>query len=527
MIRIIFFLLVVGVIASGIAWLADRPGEVVLTWMGYRVETSLLIAAIGLIVLILTAILLWSLLRFVLRSPQQISSFFRRRHAIKGYLAISRGLIAVAGGDLRLAQRAAAEARQLSPQNPLSLLLTAQAAQLAGNRDIAERAFKEMTQHNETRLLGLRGLYIEAQRHNDNATARRVSVEAANAAPWLAWANQAVFDDRCAAADWSGALAALENMKKALDKSAYRRRRAVLLTARALSLDGVDPEASHRDVREAVKLAPDLVPAAALAGHQLAEKGEQRKARRILEKAWIIRPHPELAEAYANLRLGDSVRERLARMQKLAAMTPEEIEGALAVARAAIDAGDFTTARAALEARLAEPTRRVAILMAEIEEKEHGDHGRVREWMNRAMRASGDPAWTANGFVSDCWMPVSPNGQLDGFEWRVPLTEIDRDRPIIEITPNTKALASEVVASTPIETETREVEVTTLGPEMTPETEMSDAKMPGANPLKKSGAKAEPVIPLIHAPDDPGPNLELDGGENSGLASTQDWHHFR
>ena len=127
-----------------------------------------------------------------------------------------------------------------------------------------------------------------------------------------------MLDDRCAAADWAGALDALDAMKGALEKPDYRRKRAVLLTARALALDEIDRDASRAAVLEAVKLAPDLVPAAALAGRRLAEAGEQRKARKILETAWTINPHPDIAEAYANLRLGDSARERLARMQKLA-----------------------------------------------------------------------------------------------------------------------------------------------------------------------------------------------------------------
>src|SRR6185437_8988453 len=109
--------------------------------------------------------------------------------------------------------------------------------------------------------------------------------------------------------------------------------------------------------------------------------------------------------------------------------------GALAVARAALDAREFATARAALAPHLSAPTRRVATLMAEIEETEHGDEGRVREWMMRAMRASGDPVWTADGVVSDRWLPVSPNGRLDGFEWKVPLAEIGFTRPAIEVSP--------------------------------------------------------------------------------------------
>jgi len=196
------------------------------------------------------------------------------------------------------------------------------------------------------------------------------------------------------------------------------------------------------------------------------------------------------------LRFGDSARERLARMQKLAAMLPGQLEGALAVARAALDAREFAAARMALSPYLSAPTRRVATAMAEIEEAEHGDEGRVREWMSRAMRASGDPVWTADGVVSNRWLPVSPNGRLDGFEWKLPLAEIGVSRPVIEMAPPSPPPKVEPVAEEPA-----------------PPLPVRKAQKPPAKSAAKSAAKAkpvEPVIPLVHAPDDPGPDLGLD-----------------
>jgi HemY protein len=506
MIRVILFLVSVAIIAAGFVWAADRPGDVAIIWMGYRIETSLMVAGLAVAALILIAILLWSVLRGILRSPEQVSLFFRHRRAMKGYLAISRGLIAVGAGDLRIARKAADEATWLSGGEPLTLLLSAQSAQMAGDRGGAERAFRAMAERDDTKLLGLRGLYIEAQRRDDAQAARLVAEQVAKAAPALAWAGQAVLDYRCAAADWAGALSALDHMKGALEKADYRRKRAVLLTARALALEDIERDAARALVLEAVKLAPDLVPAAALAGRRLAESGEHRKARKILEAVWTINPHPDIADAYANLRLGDSARERLARMQKLADKVPGQLEGALAVARAALDAREFRIARAALAPYLSAPTRRVATVMAEIEKTEHGDEGRVREWMGRAMRASGDPLWTADGVVSDRWMPVSPNGRLDGFEWKLPLAEIGVSRPVIEVAAPPAAVPGEV-------------SVPDLKTEAAPKLETTP-EPPGKSARKsaKSAAKAvakakpvEPVIPLVHAPDDPGPDSGLDG----------------
>jgi HemY protein len=499
MIRVIIFLVAATALAAGFVWFADRPGDVVITWMGYHIETSVTVAALALAVLVVVLMLLWIIVRGILRSPGHVSLLFRHRRAAKGHLAITRGLIAVGAGDQPSARKAAGEAERLAPGHPLALLLSAQSAQMAGDRSGAERAFREMTRRDETKLLGLRGLFVEAQRRDDADAARLAAEEAGKAVSPPAWAGQAVIDYRCAAADWAGALEALDNMKAALEKLDYRRKRAVLLTAHAHALENGDRDASRAAVLEAVKLAPDFAPAAAFAGRRLAEAGETRKARKILEKAWSINPHPDVAEAYANLRLGDSARERLNRMQKLAGLAAGHVESALALARSALDAREFGAARAALASYLAAPTRRVATLMAEIEEIEHGDQGRVREWLARAMRAAGDPVWTADGTVSEHWRPVSPNGRLDGYAWKVPLAEIGMTRPVIEMAPPKTPVESIAVAAPVSE---------------------SDAK-PGIRKSAKSAAKSasktaskimpvEPVIPLVHAPDDPGPDLNLD-----------------
>ncbi len=178
--------------------------------------------------------------------------------------------------------------------------------------------------------------------------------------------------------------------------------------------------------QEAHSLAPSLVPAAAIAGRLLASRGNTPKAAKILQKTWTKSPHPDLATAYAYARIGDSPRDRLDRVKQLAALTPHSIESPIAVAMTAIDAKSFDEARRALapllEGRL---TQRVATLMARIEGEEHGDKGKVREWLARAVNAPRDPAWTADGIVSDHWAPVSPvTGALDAFQWRVPVDEM-------------------------------------------------------------------------------------------------------
>ena len=431
MYRIILFLGLIALAAAGAAWVADQTGDVVLSWDSWRVHTTLPVFALALGVAIVAAMLAWSILRALWRLPERIRRGARERRRARGRHAITQGLLAIGHGDSTAARRHNDVARRHAADDPLALLLHAQSAQLEGNREAARQAFRAMAERGDTRLLGLRGLFIEAQRADDAVAAVGIAEEALKLSPSSTWASHAVLGFRCARGDWSGALAILDNNLASglIDKPAYRRQRGVLLTARALELETVDRDLSREAVMEAVKLAPTLVPAAVLAAKYQSEAHQIRRAMRIVEAAWLAHPHPDLADAYAHVKLGDSARQRLVRVETLAAKAPGHLEGALAVARAAIDATEFARAREALAPFIAGPTQRVAMLMAEIERTEHGDSGKARAWTLRAVRALHDPVWTADGYVSDRWRPVSPvSGRLDAFQWQMPLSALPSDK---------------------------------------------------------------------------------------------------
>jgi HemY protein len=503
MIRVVIYLLVVGLLALAWVWLADRPGDVVVTWQNLRIETSVMVLAVAVVAIAVLVVMLWTMVGAIKRAPDVLWLYLRTRRGVRGYLAVSQGLIAIGSGDVRAARRFADEAARIAPNEPLTLLLGAQASQLSGDRAAAERSFHAMAARDDTRLLGLQGLFIEAQRRNDAAAAKHYAEEAAKSARAPAWAGLAVFDARCASGDWTGALERLErNMKGGLvDRDTYRRLRAVLLTARALEADSRDDRDAARTLAlEAVNLAPTLVPAAALAGRLLGEARDLRRAARIVEAAWKINPHPDLADAYAHLQPGASARERLVRVETLAEKTPGNIEGALAVARAALDAQEFAVARRVLAPLSIAPSQRVAMLMAELEEMEHGDEGSARAWMTRAVRAKHDPVWTADGFVSDRWMPVSPvTGRLDAFQWKDPIADLDPDEPMIDYDRAPRAAASAPVAPPPV-TEFKPQEPKPVAPvlPLTPSARSFPRVAGTATPIA-------PVVPLIHVPDDPGP----------------------
>jgi HemY protein len=557
MLRIVLFLVLIALAAAGAAWVADQPGNVVMTWGGWRASPTIPVFVLLLGVFAVAIVLLWSILTVTWRLPGRMRRRRQEKRHARGRHAITHGLLAIGHGDTALARRHAEAARRHAPNDPLALLLHAQSAQLEGNRDEAQRAFRAMAEREDTRLLGLRGLFIEAQRADDAVGAVMIAEEAIKLSPSSTWASHAVLGFRCARGDWSGALAILDSNLSAglIDKPSYRRQRGVLLTARALELETMDRDVARESVMDAIKLAPTLVPAAVLAAKFESEAHQVRRAMKLVEAAWLANPHPDLADAYSHVKLGDSARQRLQRVETLAAKTPADksghVEGQLAIARAAIDASEFARARAVLAPYVNDPTQRVALLMAELERTEHGDSGRARAWTLRAVRARHDPAWTADGYVSDRWRPVSPvTGRLDAFQWQTPVASLPSDRgttieasafeeamlaapppkrvtaapsespvepvatspaPVPAAQDNLPPEAKEVVTET-VKEAAREEPVATPAEPVKPVPEPSESSPVAATPVfrtradlgKPASAPIPAVIPIVRAPDDPG-----------------------
>jgi HemY protein len=526
MLRLAVFLILIAAAAAGLAWLADRPGEMLINWEGYEVRTSVFHAIVALAILLAVVILLWSILRGIWQSPASIGNYFNRRREKRGLEALSSGMIAIGAGDKSLATRYAIQARKSLPNEPMTHLLRAQAARLAGDEGTARRIFEAMLSSPDTEQLGLRGLFVEAEREGEPEAAKQFAQRAIKLNPKLSWAVDALFDIQCRQHDWAGALDTLAIARKNghIEKQAADRKRAVLLTAQAQAAEDNDPERAMNLALEAHGLAVDLIPAAAIAGRLLASRGNTGKATKVISKTWKKAPHPELAVAYAYARLGDSPKDRMQRVSQLIATSPHVIESPIALANAAIEARDFAAARKALEPLIENRlTQRVCTLMARIEGEE-GNTGGVREWLARAVNAPRDPAWTADGVVSDEWAPVSPvTGALDAFQWRVPVEAAEpRDSELLAqkieelvalgARPETMLAAGAAVASAAA-TETATDEVKTAP---------SEAEAAAAAPVARArDAVDAEVVEVPASPAKDAPRREAPAAETATSAAAE------
>ena len=523
---LIFFAILLG-IALGGSWLADRPGRILIEWpwLDTGFDISLLLGFLLLVAAMVVAVILWVVIRGIWRTPKSVSGFFSSRRRDKGYKALSTGMIAVGVGDLSLATKQAKKARKLLGEEPMTLMLEAQTAQLAGDVTKARQSFETMLDQDETRALGRRGLYIEAQRRGDIEEAMAMARAASDdSGKTPGWAGSALFDMQTAAHDWQGALITLsENYNsKHVTKDVFRRYRAVILTAQAMELDGeTDALQTQKTLlQEAIKLAPGLVAAAVKAAEVLAELGDPRKAAKVIEAAWRIEPHPELARAYAYVKSGDSALERLKRIRSLYALKPDHLESKIAMARACLDAREWAEARSLIEPlAAAHLTPRLCMLMAELEEGEKNDFGLVRQWLARAVGAHRDPVWVADGQVSESWQPISPvTGKLDAFEWKVPVHEVAQaNQPLID---------SEELAAAKEEDEPEMVLIPTKDGGVVDITEIEPEEVEPEASDKETEAKADTVkedAPAQNASDEkPEAKPEATKSEPAASAASKD-----
>ena len=210
LVRTLVWFVIAAVVMFGAVWLAERPGSITAEWHGWRLDTNVGVMLIVLIVLILLSVGSWLLYRWIVGAPGALFDTWGESRRRRGYQALTQGLAAVAAGDGAEAQKNARKAEALLAEPPLTLLLSAQAAQLTGDRDGAKRAFNAMLEDEQMAFLGLRGLIAQSLRDGDQAQALAYAERAFKLRPQTPWVVHSLFDMQAQIGRWREAQETLD-----------------------------------------------------------------------------------------------------------------------------------------------------------------------------------------------------------------------------------------------------------------------------------------------------------------------------
>lgn len=434
LVKIILFVAIVAALALGAGYLLESSGGVQIQAGGTEYTLGPLQSVIGIVLLVLVvwlAIKLFGLavatLRFLNGDETAMTRYFDRNRERKGFEALSDGLMALASGEGSLAMAKASKAERYLNRPDLTNLISAQAAEMAGDTKKAEVVYKRLLKDERTRFVGVRGIMKQKLADGDTDTALKLAEKAFALKPKHEDTQNVLLNLQAESEDWTGARETLGAKLKhgTLPRDVHRRRDAVLALSEAkdVMLSGSTIEAREAAI-DANRLSPDLIPAAVMTAQGYIEQDKPKYAQRVLKKAWDMKPHPDLAATFAEIAPDETPQARIKRFKSLVKSQSDHAETKMLMAELQIANEDFPAARKALGDLIeTDPSARSMTIMAAIERGEGAEDSVVRGWLTKALSASRGPQWVCNNChnIHTQWAPVCGNcSSFDTFEWKTP-----------------------------------------------------------------------------------------------------------
>ena len=445
--RTLWFMIKLAVIVGATVWLASQPGRVAIDWGNYRLETSVGILVLAVVVMMGIAAFGYRVYKTAIDAPGGFMRWRRKKTVAKGYEALRQSLISLGKGDGQLALAQAERASDKLQDPSLALLIKAQAASLAGDSEKERQNYAALTANDSTAMVGWRGLIAQSIRDGELREARKMATRARDLAPKDGWILATLFDLQARSGLYNEAAFTLDALEKHGDLSSadIARRRACLhmaLSRKALS-EGRKDEALN-GAQSAHSAAPSLAPATVLTATLMAQSGQAKGAAKVLESSWKRHPHPDIALAWEELAKGarDTKSSEspelipVRAMQKLVELNPSAADGRKRLAELALDAGLWGEARSALAPLMTVSADRTTMkLMARLERQGNDDAEAATHYLEQAADAPADPQWICHNChtAHDHWTTNCEGcGAFASLEWQREETVQQVAKPMLE-----------------------------------------------------------------------------------------------
>lgn len=167
LIKLIFYIIIIAVMAVGAVWFSASPGQMVAEWNGYEITTTtanfifvviLMVAVIGIIIPTLLGLL---------ATPHR---WWKKKQDAKykrSLACVTETLTAIASGDVVQAELLLKRSKKILHNQPIMPLLQAQLAGVKKDQTALQNSFQAMLEHPETKALGSKSLAEYHMRKGD------------------------------------------------------------------------------------------------------------------------------------------------------------------------------------------------------------------------------------------------------------------------------------------------------------------------------------------------------------------------
>ena len=395
-------------------------------WKGivFTGNTSTLL--IGLVILIFIALIFQRIYLYIKQSPKRIKDSLKIKNYNKSFKAIVKAMAALYNNDDKELNFQSNILEKLLKNNPISIILRAEAAKKSKKFDIAENHYNTMLLNPDTKILGLRGLLEQNLKKQDYHHALIYAEEIYNINPRLDWIYKTIIQIIVRTKNWHKLIEISKNAfnKRIIPKTDYFKSISIAKYEIALIKESISSIESSQLLKDANSDRPNFPPIVKKFANLLIQNNQLSKAKNLIFKCWSIEPHPMLFEELIEIskRENSSIVSATSKLIKNNATSYDSI---IVLVKANIIENNWIRSKELIKPVLtARPNKTICELMYEIEIGITGNAQKANSWKNRAALGDIEKTWVCknSGTIQEEWSSVSEGGFFDSLEWAWPKT---------------------------------------------------------------------------------------------------------
>lgn len=336
--RILFLLFIVALLSLGLLYLYD-PGFVEVTWLGYEVQFSGMVAIILLFFFFFMLTLIIHLFSWFFDMPLRWISFFKFSQDEKAKTALLQFFSSFEAEVFADAVYHQKKVEKRLSNDPFFLWFSGKIFERVEKPIEAEKYFSQLSAKPSTAFLGLKGQICGALRRRDLKLAQALLRCAEKLTPSSPWILTHLLDVLCAQNNFKEAEALVLRLEDLGHFSSTQSRKyiAFLYSQRALQPEIFLPE-KEAFLRKSHALDPSLRETTESLVSLLFTQGYKAEALKILETAWPLAPSQKLGDLYLEISFFQDDIAAYQAAQALIKHTQKDPESLLFLARTALRA---------------------------------------------------------------------------------------------------------------------------------------------------------------------------------------------